>query len=333
MSKRNTTPALASFRPRLVDVGDASPTQAAFIYAANGVPSGPFNPESGKGKDCGNILGDSRNREMLGLPPKTGTDRWYDYLTTDPAVLEHWLRALGEFQALATSPGAIGWVVIDTDKPDKFPKRLRTYLEDPSVPFVLTRPDEHPRRGHYWFRLPNGVVVGNPTFKWGEVRGLGGGIVLPPYGARYVARAGQPPILPDELLSYITSQSTMIKAGAGGGGVDLDSFIRRHRHTTDPRKINGLPGLYRYQLDVKGLNPYDAMKVVLIRGLRESVVGWTAAGEVIGTLQKLWNRRPDEFLKLARAAANIAENSDPGETKAIGERTRNTGLSGAQVAT
>lgn len=183
----------------LPDVSGLTPDQAALAYARCGVPVVPYNPAQGKGKSCWNLLG-------------------YRDVTTDLHRLRVWRARFGPFRALATSPGAFGCLVLDVDAPARFPKAWRELLNDPAVPFVATRPALSLRRGHYWFTVPPALALtlGNPAFEWGEVRCVGGGVVLPPYGDRAVVRPGAPPVLPDELTAALVPYAA--KAGAGEEG-------------------------------------------------------------------------------------------------------------------
>lgn len=284
-------------------------TLAAFSWAAAGVPVAPFDPTKGKGKSCWNLVG-------------------YQAVTTNRAQLSAWRNQVGEFAALATSPGQFGCVVLDVDTAPLFPKQWRKYLDDPSVPFIATRPTESKRRGHYWFRLPGTpaspasalATLGNPAFEWGEVRCHGGGIVLPPYGDRVVVRSGVPPVLPKELAEAL--ERHVFQAGAGEV-VSVRQFVDRHQDNRRPQKLNGQLGLHQKLLN-RGRSPHDAMREALRVGLGEARVGYVPATNVIDALRDCWDRDPGEFDRLVLWAVGVAERSDPAVLQLVSDRAPGT---------
>ena len=264
---------------------------AACEYADHGIPVGPFDPTKGKGKSCWNLIG-------------------YRDITTERSQLVHWRKQFGPFQALATSPGEFGCVVIDVDRPRSTPQHLRPLLG--ATAYVNTRPEESPNRGHYWFTLPAGLTLGNPTLKFGEVRCLGGGIVLPPYGNRRIIRAGVVPAVPEELANFLVTH--VAKAGAGrlGGGsstLTVGQFCNRYRGNARPHKIDALLKMHSALLR-RGRSPHDAMREALKVGLQEARIGYVPAKTVIVVLRDLWDRDRAEFTRLVQWAIDVAESSD-----------------------
>jgi hypothetical protein len=273
----------------LPDVGGLDPYDAALEFASHGIAVAPFDPSKGKGKSCWNLFG-------------------YREITTKLDQLRAWNLAM-RFQALATSPGEFGCVVIDVDKPRLCPQHLRPLLN--SAPYINTRPSESPNRGHYWFALPAGLTFGNPSLGFGEVRCVGGGVVLPPYQDRYVVRSGVPPVLPEELAKLLLSKvfaSPAVQAGAGVG-ISVEQFCAKYQSNRRPHKIEALLKLHRVMLQ-RGRNPHDAMREALRVGLGEAKIGYVPASRVIAALQKRWERDPGEFSRLVSWAAQVAENSD-----------------------
>lgn len=288
-------------------------TSAALSWAAAGVPVAPFDPTKGKGKSCWNLVG-------------------YQAVTTNRAQLQTWRNQFGEFAALATSPGQFGCVVLDVDNPPLFPQAWRQYLDDPSVPFVATRPKESARRGHYWFSLPPGsstspapalASLGNPAFTWGEVRCHGGGIVLPPYGDRTVVRSGTPPVLPGELVSAL--EGHVVQAGAGEGQVDLAQFCASHTGNARPHKLPALLKLHSVLLD-RGRSPHDAMREALRVGLGEARIGYVPAKEVVAALRDCWpaQRESGEFGRLVQWAVQVISDSNPDVLQLTSDRCPGT---------
>lgn len=248
--------------------------EAAIQYARHGIPVAPFDPRKGKGKSCWNMLA-------------------YNDVTTNVAQLHAWRKQFGPFEALATCPGQFDCVVIDVDRPPLFPKVLRPYLDNGEVPFVATRPATSPKRGHYWFALPTALLgnglrdLGNPVYAWGEIRCHGGGIVLPPYGERYVAREGTPPELPVGLIEALHLDTHEVQAGAGGAG--WAEFWRKHRTATRPHKLEALLR-YHDAILAGGGNIHDATRKALVTGLEEARIGYVPAKNVVAALRDRWRQ-------------------------------------------
>lgn len=286
------------------DVTGLDVFDAACAYAAHGVPVAPFDPDKGKGKSCWNLVG-------------------YREITTSPATLAQWRERFGPFKALATSPGAFGAVVIDVDRPRATPEYLRSPLA--AAPYVATRPNESPNRGHYWFRLPNGLRLGNPTLPFGEVRCLGGGVVLPPYGDRRVVRAGELPAVPEQLAEYLAAHVVQAGAGGGVGGhtITVGQFCARYTGNARPHKINAVVKLHSVLL-ARGRSPHDAMREALKVGLSEARIGYVPARSVIRTLRDLWDRDRQEFTRLVHWAIDVAENSNADRVRLQSDRSPGT---------
>lgn len=294
----------------LPSVNGLSVPRAALVYVEAGIPIVPFDPKRGNGKQCGNLVGN----------PNDSTDRWYRHVTTDHCAIKAWHKRFGSFEALATSPGEFGCVVIDLDYPQYWPVNWRELLRP--APFVNTR-SAIKRKGHYWFTLPHGApAIANRSFAWGEVRCVGGGIVLPPYvnrdtgDCRIVVRSGVIPALPTEIYDFI--------AGSGGAVTetfDLQAFCATYTAAKYPGKLKGLAGLYRYHLDRS--NSHEAMRKALKSGFEEARVGFVAAQDVLENLRKLWpaERKRSEFMRLASWCAAVAEQSDLDEVEAISRRS------------
>ncbi|AFC42295.1 bifunctional DNA primase/polymerase [Mycobacterium intracellulare] len=288
----------------LPDVTGLDVFDAAVEYAANGIPVAPFDPAKGKGKSCWNLVG-------------------YRDITTDAKQLLRWREQFGPFSALATSPGLYGCLVIDVDRPPSTPRHLRKHLA--AAVYVATRPDESPNRGHYWFSLPKGLRLGNPTLPFGEVRCVGGGIVLPPYGNRRVVRAGSPPAIPKELASYLATH--VVKAGAGvvvgGNRTTVGKFCTRYTGNARPHKLDALLTMYAVLLE-RGRSPHDAMREALKVGMSEARVGYVPARTVIRTLREYWDRDRNEFSRLVQWAIDVAENSSAEQLQLKSDRCSGT---------
>lgn len=286
------------------DVTGLDVFDAAVEYAANGIAVAPFDPAKGKGKSCWNLVG-------------------YRDITTDAGQLLGWRERYGPFKALATSPGAFGCVVIDVDRPRATPRHLRKHLA--AAVYVNTRPDESPNRGHYWFSLPKGLRLGNPTLPFGEVRCVGGGIVLPPYGDRRVVRAGPPPAMPQELASYLATHVVQAGAGVrvGSSGITVGQFCARYTGNARPHKLAALVKLHEV-LRRRGRSPHDAMREALKVGLGEARIGYVPAKAVIRTLRDYWDRDRGEFSRLVQWAIDVAVASEADQLRLKSDRCPGT---------
>lgn len=286
------------------DVTGLDVFDAACEYAAHGLPVAPFDPTRGKGKSCWNLFG-------------------YRDITTRGAQLLRWREEFGPFKALATSPGAFGCLVIDVDRPQFTPRHLRRHLA--TAVYVNTRPQESPNRGHYWFQLPEGLMLGNPTLPFGEVRCVGGGVVLPPYGDRRVVRAGVPPAVPGDLIDYLTAHRVQAGAGVASAGdrTSVGQFCRRYNRNDRPHKVAALVKMHSVML-ARGRSPHDAMRDALLVGLGEAHIGYVPARAVIRTLRDLWDRDHQEFTRLVWWAIDVAEASDPDQLRFKSDRCPGT---------
>lgn len=305
----------------LPDINPLSVPQAALAFVEAGIPIVPFDPKRGNHKQCGNLVGN----------PRDPADNWYSHVTTDHSQIRAWRRRFGRFEALATSPGEFGCVVIDLDYPDLWPARWRKYLKDQSVPYVNTRPSVHKRKGHYWFTLPptapaltNSVIYNDSGQRCGELRCLGGGIVLPPYtnidtgDMRTVVRSGIPPVLPNELLSAF-------KASAGGG-VSVDITLEEFRAKyvdVDPKRTKKLDGLRTYYRNSTKA-AHVAMLDILIKGMGEARIGYVRADDAIATCRELWpkDRPAYEFQRLCADVARYVEGLPPDQIKLRSDRAK-----------
>lgn len=284
---------------KLPNVNGYSVPKAALAYVKAGIPIVPFDPKRGNGKECGNLVGGD------GLP-------WYEQVTTDHTPLRAWRSEFGRFQALATSPGAFGCVVIDLDSPAHWPTHWRPYLK--SCPFVATRPNGSKRRGHYWFTTPEPLP--NRSYVWGELRSVGGGIVLPPNQNRTVVRAGKPPPLPTELHGAFI-------AGAVGVGalLDLAAFMDHHTEQCKPYKLKGVTALFEREMY---RSRHNAARTALMVGFGEARLGYVAARSVFELVRSRWEKSPAELYRLAQWCATVAEHTPLDVLKAKSDRTAGT---------
>jgi hypothetical protein len=302
-------------------------TNAALDYAKNGIPIVVFDTTLGNHKECGNLVGNADDPD----------DKWYDHATTDPAVIREWLRDFGpQATGIATSPGKADAVVLDVDKPELVPPLWWFPLS--SGPFQSTDANDD-RRGHYWYDLPPGKRFGNQSFPWGDIRCVGGGLILAPtpharavQGGRYEwIRQGETRPLPVNIASALRGTNRHANNGQrdtdhqgrgvvqSAANVDVEAFCDAHQGNDYP---HGLPQVHKHfhrLVDTGEKNRHDAMKHVLPWSMCEAAADGYPAREVEKLFRATWLKviAPDfphhdeaEFDSLLRWAINQAETDD-----------------------
>lgn len=142
----------------------ASTLDAAVAYADHGWYVLPVV----RGKHAGSYLGKG----------------WPDKSTRDPDLIRAWFASSADL-AIAVHVGASNALAFDVDTVDNLPLPLVQALLEHKPPYQMTRPDDV-ARGHYLFKLPDGVMFGNSlgqlrtTPPWGDVRGRNGIILVQP---------------------------------------------------------------------------------------------------------------------------------------------------------
>lgn len=210
--------------------GDASTLDAAFTYNNAGLYVGPIVV----GKNPGS---------RLGLKWQTKTSR-------DPQTVVGWFA--GSDDGIFIHCGRSGLVVFEVDYPDKVAPWMWPHLD--TAPFQQTRPTIDPRRGHYVFAIPDGVMYGNglgPVFKamgFGEIRGRNGVIVVEPTvhpkaatgGCYQWQRTGQVPMLPDDLAQHLPARDPDQDADAAATDGEVVAFLdSTHRSWVEGNPTRG----------------------------------------------------------------------------------------------
>jgi hypothetical protein len=103
--------------------------------------------------------------------------------------------------------------------------------------------------------------MGNPAFEWGEVRCMGGGIVLPPYpnDSRRVAKAGK------LMLLFVSSSFEPVSIGVGEGIVTLSSTFDPRDHGGPDSEVVGNGG----ESDVLGLPGWSQVGPIAYTSIRD----------------------------------------------------------------
>lgn len=196
--------------PRLPDTADT--LTAARHYAANGWYVGPAAAGT---KNPGSVLG----------------RRWPKATTRDEAEIVAMFA--GTSHNVFLHVGRSGAVAFDVDTPEHLHPLLTSAITSLEPPFQSTRRDI-PGRGHYVFRLPAGLRLGNGLGNlgggWGEIRGDNGVIIAAPsrhvHGGKYHwVTTGVLPVLPDYLLDALGEASP---TAAAAPSTDVLRFLEAH---------------------------------------------------------------------------------------------------------
>lgn len=182
--------------------------EAAQIYAAAGWYVGPTRL---KKKSPGAILGEA----------------WPTYTSRDPATIEDWFTVDSRAKGLFLHVGKSGALVFDIDDPESAPPAIvKACLRAQAVqvtrsPVVVA--SNGLVRGHYFFKMPPGRMIGNGqgSFgkEWGQVRGMNGIVIVAPSlhmeeNGRYVWHKTGPLVgLPSSVISGLEDAKSLVKSG------------------------------------------------------------------------------------------------------------------------
>lgn len=289
--------------PCFPDVTGLSPLDAALVYAKAGIPVIPIRSGT---KNPGSLIGPA----------------WPQRATCDLDTVRDWWTRWPD-AGIATHVYDAGLIVLDVDKPQHVPAWLWPLLQR-----AVFRPTRIPvnRRGHYVYRLHPGDVYGNVLGalkppqgeRWGDVKCLGGCVVLGPTrhqraaeGGHYCTSAsGAIPYLPAELAERLTAAPDRT-APAAATGAQVRAFM------TDPEHCLALEP---YALDpiVRTFNPtpsarHGSMFEALCWAMREAKAGRFPAQHAADALRWLWDEattgegREAEFDRMLGAAVAEAD--------------------------
>lgn len=194
---------------------NASLLEAALRYVQHGFAVVPTKG----GKHAGSILG-------KGWPEKS--------LRTRDDVLREFSHAQDDW-CLGLHMGPSGTIALDVDAPEQLGE-LGDLLDATGAPFQHTRQgtgnqlhDE--QRGHWLFRVPEGVSFANASYPWGDVRCGNAIIIVEPSkhpkaaegGCYQWAWTGEIPELPGEIAALLKQQGTRELVPVGS--VDVTAFL------------------------------------------------------------------------------------------------------------
>ena len=263
------------------NIHELSTIKAALAYAEHGwyvipVKSGTKNP--------GSLL---------------GTD-WPSKSTRDPNVI----REIFKFPetSIALHAGRSGAIVIDVDNPLQLPEMLIEATSNPEVPFQSTRLQGNVNRGHYFFRLPNGLSFGNGLGSipggWGDIRCHNAVVLVAPSdhpvsdGFYKWQRTGILPMLPTKLAIRLPQRNSNCENALSTK--EAHEFIQKN-------SVENYPELLNFRLKYLVDNPpaqntrHTSFQRFLCLVLKDSAVGLYKASDALNETQALFNKcKPPE---------------------------------------
>lgn len=301
--------------PAWPDVRGLTSAEAAEAYAKAGIPVVPVRPGT---KHPGSYLGQC----------------WPQRATTDLNTIRDWWMRWPD-AGIATHVGGAHLLVLDVDAPDKVPEWLWSLLE--LAVFLPTTSDPESKRGHYVYRQRPGDRFGNGLGKlkqpkgknWGEVRGYGGGLVLAPTvhpradeGGAYTAVPEQPiNCVPDTIadkLNAVADVSEHRPLSLDELDANAKAFLAAYADEREPYALVPILAAFDSTPGGRHASMWDAM----CWGLREAKAGRFAAQRAVDELRARWDAAfeggsripdPDEFNRMVRDAAPVADEEDAAE--------------------
>jgi putative DNA primase/helicase len=273
------------------------------------------------------------------MPVKTASGlraKWSEQSTTDTAMAIQWTKGYwnpaGETsehrKGIGIDCGKSGVVVIDVDRPSEVPQAWWGILN--MVPFTSTDSGEN-GRGHYYFAQPEDGI-GCPKAPWGEVKGIGGYVILPPSphaaadlqwpdkqtpekkyraSARYLqTRSGPLHPLP-ALIAGAFGEHRQAKSAASVD--EISAFVERCRGGTDQYLLGNIAKTFFTKTD-NGEGRHPTMQACLVWAAKAAAGGLIPADLAHDTLESA-------FIKVKGDEAFPTEFEDMWEW-AIGQATQ-----------
>jgi hypothetical protein len=210
--------------PAITD--DMSTLEAAYAYAKARLYIGPCERGS---KHPGSVIGDKKTRKG-----------WQRHTSRDIQIITSWFA--GTDHGVFIHAGRSDLWIADVDNPAQIHPELQQAITELNPPYQATRGDQ-PGRGHYLFRQPPGLDLGNGLGKlgngWGEARGRNGVIIVQPSehgeGGRYQwLRTGPIPVLPDYVADLLPSA---LDAEEAATDAQVAVFLAEHRGSERPELL------------------------------------------------------------------------------------------------
>jgi hypothetical protein len=256
-------------------------TDAALAFTSGGIYIGPLRSST---KHPGSILG-------KGWPAKT---------VNDPMGAMDVVAGRPEGTGLFIHCGRSGLVVLDVDYPDEIPEEWWEFLD--RAPFQSTRTDV-PRKGHYFFKVPDGRSFGNGNGRagkaWGEVRGRNGVVVTQPTahakakdGGRYLlVRGGEPFDLPPLIADLLNDSSDTVESASVD---ELEDFFAKHTASRDQQllspRVQRLYGVLEGDRKADGTIPSRHNETLMVAAdlAKESAAGFYPARAAFDELRDVF---------------------------------------------
>jgi hypothetical protein len=193
---------------------------------------------------------------------------------------------LPEGVGIGVDLGKSGLVALDGDRPDALHATFPSLLEIRGSWILQGNPE---RRTYLWRQ---DGTVGCPTAAWGEVRGVGGYIVLPPsphpVGGQYrwirgaTANARPPAYLPEEIRAALPAKGAGSEKATGS---EVMGFLERAKGTARVGLLEAVLDAYRTKVS-EGHGRHGTAAECLVWAMEEAEAGAYPATEAQQALQR-----------------------------------------------
>lgn len=247
-----------------------------------------------------------------------GTD-WPSKTSRNPQDIAAWFRNTNH--SIALHAGKSRALIFDIDNPVNVPNFLWKHLSQAKVPFQSTRLIGDRTRGHYFFRIPDGVTYGNGLGTipggWGDIRSHNAVVIASP--SEHVAkdglykwqRFGELPMLPAELALRLPQRT----AGSTNA-LDMEEaqkFIHKNSAQLYPELLAQRLSYFRSNPPVPSTR-HARFQRLLCLVLKDSAVGLYRAEDALNETQSMFNSyKPEheqthkEFVSMALWAMGMVD--------------------------
>jgi Bifunctional DNA primase/polymerase, N-terminal len=282
---------------------------------------------------------------------------WKSKSSCDPRVIAAWYAATD--YGIALDAGGSDLIIFDIDNPDELPTWMLQAFVDCGAPFQSSRANIA-GRGSYFFRTPEGKALGNGLGSlprgFGDIRGVGGAIILAPSmhakaavgGLYVVTKPGRIPRLPDIIAQHLANVGVTETAATSAV---VTAFLDKHTTTSEPRALSNIVADYKAKV-AKGGSRHAEMVHAVTWCCVESAMGIMSARSGLEGLRQAFGASlaepehsngprpalPGEFnAMVAWAVAQVpADTAPPTSPFAYGAvvmpRSGNAGRGGGEVA-
>lgn len=282
---------------------------------------------------------------------------WRSKSSCDAKVIAAWFAATDH--GIALDAGGSGLIIFDVDNPDELPTWMLQAFVDCGAPFQSSRSDV-PGRGAYIFSMPPGQSFGNGLGSlprgFGDIRGVGGAIILAPSihakaaegGLYSVTRPGRIPRLPEVIAKRLANSGV---AETAATSEVVTAFLDKHTATSEPRALQSIVDHFTAKVAAGG-SRHGEMVHAVSWCCREAAMGFFSAAPGLVALEAVFDASladpthsngarpalPGEFAAMvAWSVAQVpVDTSPPTSPFAFGAvvmpRSGNAGRGGGEVA-